>query len=98
MTNDIILTLSTEDKYRNKQEHRPINTIECLEFNLKLKGDGYLVLPMIKLLANNNCDNTRQVAVYRGATLVFDKIPLKQWLKPKKEQPEQLKRKNWSKT
>lgn len=97
MTTDIILTLSTEDKYRNKQEHRPVNTIECEEYNLKLKGDGPLVMPMLKLLANNNCDNTRQVAIYRRTTLVWEKTSLKDWLKPKNNQPEQLKRKNWSK-
>ena len=94
---DLILTLSTETKHRSKNEHRPVNTIECEEYNLKLKGDGPLVKPMLKLLATNNCDITRPEAIYRGSTLVWEKTPLKDWLKPKNNQPEQLKRKNWSK-
>lgn len=98
MSTDIILSLNAETKHRSKNEHRLVNTIECKEYNLKPKGDGPLVKPMLKLLVDNNCDNDRQVAIYRGTTLVWEKLPLKDWLKPKNNQPEQLKRKNWSKT
>ena len=35
MSTDIILSLNTEYKYRSKQEHRLVNTIECKEYNLK---------------------------------------------------------------
>jgi len=97
MTTDIVLHLSHKPKHRSKYEQRTVQVLTCEEFDIDISGDGALMEPALKVLQRNNCDFNRLVAVYRGDTLVFKKAPLKAWLFPVKEQPEQLKRENWNK-
>jgi len=94
MTHTYRIELDTVRKSRNTSEYRNINRATCE--GISTQGDGAIVQQLCAILAENNPHIGAVVEVWRGATLVFHKMPLKQWAGGKAvntgEQPEHLRR------
>lgn len=88
---EVVCYLSQKQKWRNKQEYHTIPQITCPEFNLEFLGHGLLETLMAKALYENNCDSDRVLAIYRGDTLVYTKVPLKRWIFKEDRRPDWLK-------
>ena len=79
MAEPIKVYLSSEPKWRNGQEYRPVNVAECEGF--KSVGDGAnIVYVLNSIYEANKSQISRLVEVYRGDTLCFHPAPLKTWL------------------
>ena len=89
----ITVELDTVRKYRNPQEHRPVNRATCEGY--EAVGDGDVIRQVLQLYHTNNPQFTGQVEVRRGDMLCFVTTSLNQWLFPVSKQPEHLKRTNW---
>lgn len=90
MTN-VVAYMDSYRKQMNASEWIPIPQITCEEFDVQFHAWGALVPRLASILQENKCDISRGLEVYRGATLVFEIVPIKLWLfPPKKKQPEQF--------
>ena len=81
-------------KYRNKSEYRLQNRAVCM--GKEYVSDGETIKPLLaSILADNPSLTGSDVYIYRGATLVFNPMPIDEWASGRAlrgEQPEHLKR------
>jgi hypothetical protein len=91
----ITITFDSVRKNKNAHEYRMVNRASCSYENCYYEsvGNGDNLKKLLGIVPWNKCHFDAIVHVVRSNTSVFEEVPLKAWLFPVNNQPEQFRKK-----